>query len=101
MTATKTTYTVEQTQELIAAYQVNKNVEELALQFGKSVRSIISKLSREGVYEKKSAPAKKSARKDELVIQLELFAKVEMPSLKNMTCEDLLKLVEFIKREGQ
>lgn len=101
MTTTKTTYTVEQTQELIAAYQVNKNVEELAMQFGKSVRSIISKLSREGVYEKKSAPAKKSARKDELVIQLELFAKVEMPSLKNMTCEDLLKLVEFIKREGQ
>jgi Golgi nucleoside diphosphatase len=90
MTTTKTTYTVEQTQELVAAYAVNKNVDELAMQFGKSVRSIISKLSREGVYEKKSAPAKKSARKDELVIQLELFAKVEMPSLKNMTCEDLL-----------
>lgn len=101
MTKQTTTYTVEQTQELVAAYAVNKNVEELAMQFGKSVRSIISKLAREGVYEKKSAPAKKSARKDELVIQLELFAKVEMPSLKNMTCEDLLKLVEFIKREGQ
>jgi hypothetical protein len=96
-----TTYTIEQTVELVAAYAVNKNVDELAMQFGKSVRSIISKLSREGVYEKKSAPTKKSTRKDELVIQLELFAQVEMPSLKNMTCEDLLKLVEFVKLQGQ
>ena len=101
MTKQTTTYTVEQTQELVAAYMVNKNVEELAMQFGKSVRSIISKLSREGVYEKKSAPAKKSARKDELVIMLELFAQQEMPSLKNMTVEDLLKLVDFVKLNGQ
>lgn len=101
MTKQTTTYTVEQTQELVAAYMVNKNVEELAMQFSKSVRSIISKLAREGVYEKKSAPAKKSARKDELVIMLELFAKQEMPSLKNMTVEDLLKLVDFVKLNGQ
>lgn len=101
MTKQTTTYTVEQTQELVAAYMVNKNVEELAMQFGKSVRSIISKLAREGVYEKKSVPAKKSARKDELVIMLELFAKQEMPSLKNMTVEDLLKLVDFVKLNGQ
>jgi hypothetical protein len=46
-------YTPEQTLNLIADYKNGFTVEELALQFGKSVRSIVAKLSREGVYEKK------------------------------------------------
>ena len=97
-----TTYTQEQTVELLEAYKLNKNVEELALKFGKSARSIISKLSREGVYEKKTATPK-TARggKQELVIMLELFAQVEMPSLQKMTVEDLQKLIDFVKIQGQ
>ena len=95
-------YTAEQTAELVAAYAVNKNVEELAVVFGRTARSIIAKLSREGVYERKSAPVREGgvARKDELVYAIELFAQVEMKSLRNMTRDDLEKLMAFIKREG-
>lgn len=47
-------YTPEQTAVLVSRYVDEKvTVEQLALEFGKSVRSIVAKLSREGVYEKK------------------------------------------------
>jgi hypothetical protein len=51
-------YTPEQTLNLIADYKNGFTVEELALQFGKSVRSIVAKLSREGVYQKKQYKTK-------------------------------------------
>lgn len=95
------TYTAEQTAELVAAYGQNRNVEELALQFGRTVRSVIAKLTREGVYERKTVARESVGRKDELVLNIELFAKVEMKSLRNMTRADLEKLMDFIKREGQ
>lgn len=46
-------YTPEQTQMLVSEYQAGISVEDLAQQLGKSVRSIVAKLSREGVYQKK------------------------------------------------
>lgn len=47
-------YTPEQTAVLVSRYVDDKmTVEALAEQFGKSVRSIVAKLSREGVYQKK------------------------------------------------
>lgn len=55
MATTKTAYTVEQSAALVAAYSAAPNaatVESLAVQFGKSVKSIVAKLSREGVYVK-------------------------------------------------
>lgn len=51
-------YTQEQTQSLIADYQSGVAVEQLAMQLGKSVRSIVAKLSREGVYQKKQYKTK-------------------------------------------
>jgi len=51
-------YTPEQTLNLIADYKNGFTVEQLALQMGKSVRSIVAKLSREGVYEKKTYKTK-------------------------------------------
>ena len=51
-------YTPEQTLNLIADYKNGFTVEQLALQFGKSVRSIVAKLSREGVYQKKQYKTK-------------------------------------------
>lgn len=55
MTAeTKTNYTAEQTQALVAGYQAGETVETLAAALGKSTRSIVAKLSREGVYQAKS-----------------------------------------------
>jgi hypothetical protein len=46
-------YTADQTAKLVADYQAGISVETLAEGFGKSVRSIVAKLSREGVYQKK------------------------------------------------
>ena len=44
-------YTEEQTARLVSAYQEGASVEELAAEMGKSIRSVIAKLSREGVYQ--------------------------------------------------
>lgn len=52
-TTTNTTaqnYTPAQTLEIVDLYQAGNTVELLAEQFGRSTRSIIAKLSREGVY---------------------------------------------------
>ena len=96
------TYTDEQTTLLVEQYKAGETVEELALQLGKSVRSVVAKLAREGVYQKKATTAQKqtSTKKDELVLQLELFAGTELKSLQKATKEDLEKLVAFVKREG-
>lgn len=48
------TYSAEQTQVLVDGYSAGKAVEALALEVGKSVRSVIAKLSREGVYKSKA-----------------------------------------------
>ena len=53
-----TNYTAEQTFEIITAYQSGETVEALAERFQKSVRSIVAKLSREGVYKKKEYKTK-------------------------------------------
>lgn len=59
MTATKNVnYTAEQTVAIVTAYQQGETVEALAEQFQKSVRSIVAKLSREGVYKKKEYTTK-------------------------------------------
>ena len=60
-------YTPEQTQQIIADYQAGVAVEKLAETLGKSVRSIVAKLSREGVYQKKQYVGKtgeKPVKKD-------------------------------------
>jgi DNA-directed RNA polymerase specialized sigma24 family protein len=49
----KMTYTPEQTQKVVVDYLQGVPVETIAESLGKSVRSIIAKLSREGVYKKK------------------------------------------------
>ena len=53
MTTKVLNYTPEQTAKIVAEYQAGMSVETLAENFGKSVRSIVAKLSREGVYQKK------------------------------------------------
>lgn len=48
-------YTTEQTAAILAAYNggEGETVEAIALKIGRSTRSIVAKLSREGVYKKK------------------------------------------------
>lgn len=51
-------YTPEQTAQVVADYSAGVPVEQIAETFGKSVRSIVAKLSREGVYQKKQYVSK-------------------------------------------
>lgn len=58
---TQVNYTAEQTAQVVQSYQAGETVEAIAATLGKSVRSIVAKLSREGVYKAKSK-AKAGAR---------------------------------------
>lgn len=65
MTAKTVNYTTEQTAELVAAYSANPSAETVAMfaeKFGKSVRSIVAKLSREKVYIAKEYTTKKGEK---------------------------------------
>lgn len=64
-------YTAEQTASMLAAYQaapVRATVDSLAASMGKSFRSVVAKLTREGVYQKAERVSKtgeKIEKKDE------------------------------------
>ena len=68
MTDKTVNYTPEQTAQLVAKYQDGVSVENLATMFGKTTRSVVAKLSREGVYHAKSkATGVTRVKKAELV----------------------------------
>jgi predicted transcriptional regulator len=60
-------YTPEQTAKMVADYSAGVTVESIAESLGKTVRSVVAKLSREGVYRKKeyvSKTGEKPVKKD-------------------------------------
>ena len=62
MTAKTVNYTADQVEKLVIAYQSGQSVEMIADSLGKSVRSVVAKLSREGVYQAKSYVSKTGAK---------------------------------------
>lgn len=71
MTERTQNYTEAQTLELVSQYKAGVAVEQLAAKLGKSVRSVVAKLSREGVYQAKArATGQARVRKAELVERL-------------------------------
>ncbi len=63
--AAKLAYTAEQSAQLVAAYVANptkETVEAYAVTFGKTVKSIVAKLSREGCYKKAEYVSKTGAK---------------------------------------
>jgi len=71
-------YTPEQTKMIVEQYQSGTPVEQIAEMLGKSTRSIVAKLSREGVYVAKSKQAQPRVKKSELVERI--AAAVGVPS---------------------
>ena len=70
-TEAKQNYTPAQTAEMVASYQAGTTVETIAAQLGKTTRSVVAKLSREGVYVAKSKTTGVArVRKADLVDQL-------------------------------
>ena len=95
-------YTTEMVKHMTTLYVANPNretVDVLANEFGKSVRSIIAKLSREGVYvaqERKTKSGEPVIRKADLVSQLEEHFGITLSSLAKASKTDLTFLVETI-----
>ena len=109
MAATKTvTYTQEQTAELRDAYLADSSqatVDAFAAKFSKSVRSIVAKLSREGIYKKKKKeyvsktgekPVKKEAMADEFQAIFGL-TESEADSITKANKTALKKILDFVR----
>ena len=94
--AIKQNYTPEQTAQLVAGYQAGETVEALATRLGKTTRSVVAKLSREGVYKAKTKTAGARVTKAQLValIAAKVGAHEEvLESLEKATHEALEILV--------
>ena len=95
-------YTEEMVAEMTKAYAENPTrdtVDALAQQFGKTTRSIIAKLSREGVYQAQPRTTKSGepvVSKAELVSLIASHFDIEVPTLVKAGKQDLQKLVDAI-----
>ena len=97
-------YTDEMVSEMTTQYTANptrETVDALANQFGKTTRSIIAKLSREGVYVAQPRTTKSGEpviSKSELVSTLEAHFGIGMPTLVKAGKQDLQRLVDAISQ---
>lgn len=90
-TAKIVNYTPEQTAEMLAAYTAaptSETVATLAEKLGKTVRSVVAKLSREGVYVAKTYTTKqgeKPVKKDDLADTLAVVFKLTEAEADSLT----------------
>jgi hypothetical protein len=94
----KVNYTEAQTAALIERYQAGESVEDIATSIGKAVRSVRSKLVREGVYvaPEKGAKAKREdgPTKKELIRELETLVPFAVEGFMNATKEAIQALID-------
>ena len=97
-------YTEEMVSEMTTAYTDNptrETVDELARHFGKTTRSIIAKLSREGVYIAQPRTTKSGepvVAKAELVSEIQEHFGIQLPTLVKAGKAALQKLVDAIPK---
>ena len=97
-------YTDEMVNAMTEQYVANptrETVDSLANEFGKTTRSIIAKLSREGVYVAQPRTTKSGEpviSKSELVSTINEHFGIEMPTLVKAGKQDLQKLVDAISQ---
>jgi len=102
-TAKTLNYSVEQTATMIADYQAGVTTEAIALALGKSLRSVVAKLSREKVYIAKTYTTKtgeKVAKKDSLSDEIGALlgaTEAEMESLTKCNKTILVKMLAALK----
>lgn len=97
--ATQTNYSVELTSKIVSDYQAGTSVEDIASAIDKSVRSVRSKLVREGVYVAK--PTQKSTKvmgptKKELLIELNDNFGYDVSGLEGATKEAISHLMTVL-----
>ena len=95
-------YTEQQTKEMVAQYEdapTKETVVAIAEKLGKNTRSVIAKLSREGVYKAQPRTTKRGepvVLKQELVNIIQEHFGDEFPSLVKASKVDLQKLIDKI-----
>jgi len=95
-------YTEEMVDAMVADYQDNptkETVEKLSVEFGKTTRSIVAKLVREGVYVAAPRVTKTGApvvRKADIVSQIQDAVGRELPSLEKASKADLQALLDAV-----
>lgn len=102
MATTVKNYTDEMVASMVEAYTAQptrETVDSLANELGKTTRSIIAKLSREGVYQARPRTTKSGepvVSKAELVSAIASHFDIEVPTLVKAGKQDLQKLVDAI-----
>ena len=94
----KVNYTEEMTTQIVDAYSTGMDVTEIADSIGKSVRSVRSKLVREGVYVAKEKVATRKVEgpsKKEILNQLESTG-FEVKGFEGATKEALTRLLGVV-----
>mgnify|MGYP003129597161 FL=1 len=92
-------YTPEMTAAIVDQYQNGVSVDEIATDMGKSVRSVRSKLVREGVYVAKAKPAAKrdnGPTKKELLIELEATG-FDVNGFEGATKDAIMRLIAHVQ----
>lgn len=107
MTAKAVNYTAEQTASLKADYLAGVTVEKIAESLGKTVRSVVAKLSKEGVYKAKEYKTKTGetvVKKDELADKMtDVFGltAAEADSLTKANKTALKKILDTVAKMQQ
>jgi hypothetical protein len=102
----KANYTPELTAAIVDRYTSGETVEAIAESIGKAVRSVRSKLVREGVYVAAEKPAKakreEGPTKKELLRELETLAPdLPIEGFVNATKEALSALIDHLQSEAE
>ena len=95
-------YSVEMTDKIISDYQDGISVDEISKSIGKSVRSVRSKLVREGVYipqEKSTSKKVQEPTKKELLKVLDTLVDFSTTGLLGATKESILDLIKFAEKQ--
>ena len=83
-TKTLAQYTPEQTSQMLEQFATGASVEAIATSVGKSVRSVIAKLSREGVYKAKARDTSTRVTKAQLVAAIAAKYDVSAEKLESL-----------------
>ena len=105
-TEKRVNYTEELTAAIVQRYQDGETVEAIAESIGKAVRSVRSKLVREGVYVVAEKPVKakreEGPTKKELLRELESLAPhFPIEGFVNATKEALVALIDHLESEAE
>ena len=102
-TAKAVNYTPEQTEQAKADYLAGVSVETIATALGKTARSVIAKLSKEGVYVAKGKTAgKRDMLKKEMVAEIAKFVgktEEQVESLEKATGPALMAILTVLKAQ--